>query len=176
VLRIRPYKTKDAESIQTWIRTKEEHALWCANLIDFPLTEERMEVMRHEYNQHGEGGMYTALNTEGVPVGFFAVMRADYKTNNAHLGFIVVAPELRGHGYGKEIVHKAVHYCFCILSMSSVTLKVYDVNKAAYYCYQAVGFVDVTHNDRTLVFEGESWGSKDMIIKRSKYTRKGECL
>ena len=175
MLRIRPYKTKDAQSIQTWIKSAKEHALWCANLIDYPLTQQGLDDMLAQYNTSGEGGMFTALSGDGKPVGFFTVMRADYKTNNAHLGFIIVDPALRGQGYGADLVHMAVRYCFCMLLTASVTLKVYDINEAAHRCYHSVGFTDVTHNKQSLVFEGESWGTHDMIITKKKYKRKGEC-
>lgn len=174
MLRIRPYKTTDAASIQNWIKNPREHALWCANLMDYPITDERMAAMHAEYNAQGEGGLFTGLNASGTPVGFFAVMRADYKINNAHLGFIIIDPAQRGQGYGKEIVHMAVRYCFYMLFTTSVTLKVYDMNEIAYRCYQTVGFKNVTHNDRSLVFEGESWGTQDMIIIKKGYKVKGE--
>ena len=174
MLRIRPYKTKDAIHIQTWIRDAKEHALWCANLMEYPMSEERLQAMHDEYSSQGEGCMFTALNTEGDPVGFFVIMRANYEINNAHLGFILIDPALRGQGYGKEMVHMAVRYCFYMLSTVSVTLKVYDINTSAHRCYQAVGFKTVTHNDQSLVFEGESWGTQDMIIIKKRYKQKGE--
>ena len=175
MIRIRPYKTTDAASIQGWISNTKEHALWCANLIKYPVSQEQLETMHSKYNAQGEGGMFTALNTEGKPIGFFVVMRADYKTNNAHLGFIIIDPALRGQGYGKELVHMAVRYCFCMLHTASVTLKVYDINEVAHRCYRTVGFIDVTHNNKSLVFEGENWGTHDMIVTKKKYKRKGEC-
>lgn len=175
MLRIRSYKTKDADKIQGWIRNTKEHALWCANLIDYPLTQERLNAIHTQYISEGEGGLFTALNPDGTPVGFFAVMRADYKINNAHLGFIIVDPALRGRGYGKQLVQMAVRYCFCMLLTTSVTLKVYDMNEAAHRCYLAVGFTDVSHNKQSLVFEGESWGTQDMIITKKKFKLKGEC-
>lgn len=175
MLRIRPYKTKDAEKIRGWIKDAKEHALWCGNLIDYPLTQERLNTMHTQYNSGGEGGMFTALNREGIPVGFFAIMHTDYKINNSHLGFIIVDPELRNRGYGRQMVQMAVRYCFCMLFTSSVTLKVYDINEAAHRCYRAAGFADVTHNDQALVFEGENWGAHDMIIIKKKFKLKGEC-
>lgn len=173
MLRIRPYKTTDAASIQNWIKTPKEHALWCANLMEYPITQERMAAMHAEYSAQGEGGLFTVLNIAGIPVGFFAVMKADYKINNAHLGFILIDPAQRGQGYGTEMMHMAVRYCFYMLLTTSVTLKVYDINEAARRCYQKVGFKSVTHNDRSLVFQGENWAAQDMIIIKKAYKLKG---
>lgn len=174
MLRIRPYKSIDATSIQTWISDTKEHALWCANIMEYPITQERLDAMQTEYNSKNEGCMFTALNAVGNPIGFFAVMKVHYELNGAHLGFIIIDPALRGQGYGQELVHMAVRYCFYMLSTTSVTLKVYDINETAHRCYKAVGFIDVTHNDKSLVFEGESWGTRDMIITKNKYKLKGE--
>ncbi len=167
-MRIRPYRSKDAASIKSWIRNETEHALWCANLFDYPLTTEALESKRAQMDDQTDGSLFTALDAKGAPIGFFAVMRADYTTNNAHLGFIIIAPDLRGAGLGMEMVRLAVHYCFNLLAVASVTLKVYDSNEKAHKCYKAIGFSDVSHNDKSLVFQGEKWGTWDMIITRRK--------
>ncbi len=171
MLRIRPYRSADGAAIQKWIRDEREHALWCANLIEYPPSAEALNRKRQEMETAGDGAMFTALDRSGAPVGFFAVMSLERLTNNAHLGFIVVEPDLRGKGVGLHMVSLAVRYCFELLSAGSITLKVYDQNEAARKCYKAAGFVEVTHNDRSLVFGDEQWGTWDMILTRRRSGR-----
>lgn len=170
-MRIRPYRSRDFFNIKQWISSEEEHMLWCANLFDYPVTAEALESKRCEMDEKTDGSLFTALDQQGKPIGFFAVMRVDYKMNNAHLGFIIIDPALRGKGVGKELVSLALWYCFTMLSVASVTLKVYDKNESAHQCYQTAGFTDVLHNKKTLVFQDTDWGTWDMIVTRKKIFR-----
>ena len=171
MLRVRPYRSADAAAIQTWIRDEREHALWCANLIDYPPSALSLEQERSSLDAEGDGTMFTALDPTGIPVGFFAVMRLETRINNAHLGFIIVDPAMRSKGIGRRMVQLAVGYCFELLAADSITLKVYDQNDAARKCYKAAGFVDVAHNDKSLMFGKEKWGTWDMIITRKRNRR-----
>lgn len=36
-MRIRPYQNKDFDIISQWITDERSHALWCANLMTYPL-------------------------------------------------------------------------------------------------------------------------------------------
>jgi RimJ/RimL family protein N-acetyltransferase len=168
MLRIRPYRTADADVIQNWIRNEREHALWCANLIDYPPGAPALDRKRAELDALGDGTLFTALDGSGMPAGFFGVMYLEPRTNNAHLGFIVVDPAARGRGVGREMVQLAAEYCFGLLAADSITLKVYDQNEAAINCYKACGFTGVSRNERSLVFEGEIWGTWDMILTRKR--------
>ena len=43
-MRLRPYiHSKDYDYIQNWITDERTHALWCANLIPYPMTEEKLQ-------------------------------------------------------------------------------------------------------------------------------------
>jgi RimJ/RimL family protein N-acetyltransferase len=171
MLRVRPYRSADAAAIQTWIRDEREHALWCANLIDYPPSVDALDRKRMALDAEGYGTMFTALNAADIPVGFFAVMRLETRINNAHLGFIIVDPAMRGKRIGRHMVQLAAGYCFHLLGADSITLKVYDQNEAARKCYKAAGFVDVAHNDKSLMFGKEKWGTWDMIITRKRSKR-----
>jgi len=171
MLRVRPYRPADADAIRNWIRDEREHALWCADLIDYPPSPESLGKKQAELNAEGDGTLFTVLDAACRPVGCFAVMRLEPRINNAHLGFILLAPDARGRGIGKKMVQLAVAYCFGLLGADTVTLKVYEQNEAARYCYKAAGFVDVAHNESSLMFGGEKWGTWDMIITRKRRNR-----
>src|SRR5665647_20336 len=103
MLRIRPYKYKDANAIPSWIKDEIEHAFWCANLFKYPLTVEDFENKRIELDSKDDSIFFTALDKNGIQVGLFSVMHFDYIINNAHLGFIILDPNFRGKGYGQEM-------------------------------------------------------------------------
>ena len=49
-------------------------------------------------------------------------------------------PEIKGKGYGRQMLSQALCYAFQILGMQTVTLGVYSDNAAARRCYESLGF------------------------------------
>lgn len=47
-MRIRPYQNKDFEVISKWVTQERAHALWCANLIPYPLQKKRFDELLAE--------------------------------------------------------------------------------------------------------------------------------
>lgn len=47
-MRIRPYQNKDFNTISTWITEERSHALWCANLIPYPLEKKGFDDLLQE--------------------------------------------------------------------------------------------------------------------------------
>lgn len=58
-------------------------------------------------------------------------------------GFIIVDPEIRGKGYGKAMIQQGLKFAFQIYGAKKTSLGVFENNLSAYYCYKAVGFLDV---------------------------------
>jgi len=47
-MRIRPYQNKDFNTISQWITEERSHALWCANLIPYPLEKKGFDDLLQE--------------------------------------------------------------------------------------------------------------------------------
>lgn len=47
-MRIRPYQNKDFNTISPWITEERSHALWCANLIPYPLEKKGFDDLLQE--------------------------------------------------------------------------------------------------------------------------------
>ena len=62
MIRLRPYKTKDAYSIVNWISQREEFFLWCADLIDYPFNIESMNKLSDEFDKDDSGCLVTAID------------------------------------------------------------------------------------------------------------------
>lgn len=61
-MRIRPYiESKDFDEISKWITEERTHALWCANLIQFPIEKENFEkVMQETADRFGDSPFVAA--------------------------------------------------------------------------------------------------------------------
>lgn len=143
MIRLRPYKPSDAAHILSWWEGADEQAFvkWSCGKFTYPLTMEQMEAYFEQWCLKEEHGwLMTALNDDGIPVGHFIMRLADYDRNSVRLGFIVVNPDARGKGYGKQMIEKALAYAFGVVGMKRASLGVFANNPQAKACYEAVGF------------------------------------
>ena len=94
------------------------------------------------------GTALVALDPAGsMPLGYAELnpMKGDANRQaglNGHLwiGHVVVAPQLRGSGFGKTFVRALLAYAFETLRTERITLVVFPGNRNAIRCYESVGF------------------------------------
>lgn len=169
MLRLRPYKAQDARYVADWICGPVEFSKWCANRLEYPLTEKGLQELQTRIENDEKAWLFTALEPQGVPVGFFMMRKADYTSNSVHLGFIVINPRHRGKGYGKEMLVLALRYAFDILGMDRITLRAFGNNEAARRCYKGLGFVD-EGCDRDFEFApGQWWECYSMVLTHERW-------
>lgn len=144
MLRLRPYKMSDARRIVTWIADHDAFSAWCADKLEWPLTEASLEKCRAEFAGRDDSWLMTALDESGIPVGFLMMRKADYNAGSLHLGLIIVDPARRGQGLGTAFLRLVLSYARDILGMKRVTLRVFDHNAPAKACYRKVGFREVS--------------------------------
>ena len=143
MLRLRPYKACDAETIISWIGDETAFRKWCADRYDsYPVTAEDMN--RHYDEAAYSDSFYemTAFDDTGV-VGHLIMRFTDEEKKILRFGFVIVDDKKRGKGYGKEMLQLAARYAFDILKVEKITLGVFENNESAYWCYRAAGFRDV---------------------------------
>lgn len=166
MIRLRPYKLSDSQYILNWVSDEFTFTKWCAGKFTYPLTKEQLNEYYRNYEKDDNAWLMTALNEEGIPVGHFLMRMADYQNESIHLGFIIIDTQIRGQGYGKEMVALAIKYAFDILKVNRVTLGVFDNNLAAHYCYKAAGLVDEKYNENIFPYGNEKWGIYDMAVEK----------
>jgi len=167
-MRIRPYiESKDFDEIIKWITEERAHALWCANLIQFPIGKENFEKVMQETAERFGDSPYVATFDKGELIGFFCYS-VNTETNEGMLKFVMNNPLYRGKGYGKEMLQLAVKYAFEITNAQMVQLNVFPENERAKKCYESVGFTERKTDLNAFAYKDESWGRCNMIIKRSE--------
>lgn len=173
ILRLRPYKSSDADFLLSWLSDERTVALWKADRFFWPLTKEQLAAYGRDFEADCHAAAFTALSETGKPVGHFSFRRLDWQKNRGHMGFIVVDPAARGKGYGRQMVHQALQYAFGILGLEAVTLGVYDCNQAASRCYEAEGFRRIDREgfeESQVSFGEETWVYYYMEARREKYS------
>lgn len=161
-LRLRPYKPMDTRHIVTWVKDHDTFSAWCADYLDWPLTEASLEAFCHAFDGQEDRWLMTALDERGVPVGFLMMSQADYAGNRIHLGLIIVDSSRRGQGLGTALLRLVLDYARDILGMQRVTLRVFDHNTAARACYRKVGFREVSLEKESFPHGEVSWDCWNM--------------
>lgn len=144
MLKLRPYKCCDAETILSWCRDEESFRRWTSDRYDtFPITAEDMN--RKYVDCNGDcpepDNFYpvTAVD-DGAIVSHMILRYTDAEQKILRFGFVIVDDARRGMGYGKSMIRLAQRYAFDILAAEKVTLGVFENNLPAYRCYQSAGF------------------------------------
>ena len=166
-MRLRPYiECKDFDEIRTWVTEERAHALWCANLIQFPIEKENFEKVMREAVEKSEVIPYVVTSDQGELIGFFCYS-VNTDNNEGMLKFIMNNPEYRGKGYGKEMLRLAIKYAFEITNVQAVSLNVFPENEAAKKCYESLGFIERKTDLEAFAYKDELWGRCNMFIRRT---------
>ena len=153
----------DFTYIAEWITDERTHALWCANLLSYPLSKDGL----HQYLEELENGSaYVYVDDEDRPVGFFIYV-INEQEKSGHLRFIMVDNSVRGKGYGSDMLQQFVKYTYENTSITSVGLNVFDVNTAARKCYEKAGFTVRQNTPEAFTYQDEMW-SRYMMVHNSR--------
>ena len=164
-MRIRPYTYLDFPKIQKWIKDERTYAMWCANLIPYPLEAESFHDFFDELLEIKGDIPFVATTDDGEPIGFFSYM-LNYQTNSGFFKFVMIDSSKRGHGYGTEMMKLAVKYAFDITGAEAVDLIVFSSNERAKRCYEKAGFIDFELLENEFIYKDEMWKRCKMRIKR----------
>lgn len=172
MLKLRPYKACDAETILSWCKDEESFRRWTSDRYDsFPITAEDMNKKYIDNNGDcpDPDNFYpmTAFDESGI-VGSIILRYNNAERTIVRLGFIIVDDTKRGKGYGKKMVQMATKYAFEFLDAEKVTLGVFDNNLSAYHCYKAAGFKETGENFNIPLL-GEMWTVVELKMEREDY-------
>ena len=166
MLRLRPYKACDAETITKWITSEYALRQWSADRYErYPITSDDMNSYYDCDKNTDRFFCMTAFDESGV-MGHFT-MRYPHENDRSEirLGFVIVDNEKRGLGLGKEMLLLAVQYAFEFLKVDKVSLGVFENNTDAIRCYQSCGFREVKPDKiERYSCMGEVWNCIEMEI------------
>ncbi len=168
-MELRKYDSgRDFDIIKQWINDERTHAMWCANLFEYPLDEDNVaEVLTYATEKYGDVP-YLATD-DGREVGFFCY-HTDQTTKEGMLKFFIVNPEYRGRGIAKEMLKAVLEYAFGKAGAELVQLNVFPENIRAKKCYEKAGFIERSMAKNAFTYKAESWGRCNMIIRKYEDT------
>ena len=166
MIRLRPYKVCDAQTITKWIKDEYAFRQWSADRYEkYPITSEDMNLYYdRDKNNERIWGM-TAFDDTGIVGHLTMRFPNDNSFDEIRLGFVIVDDKRRGKGYGKEMISLAIQYAFDIVKVKKVSLGVFENNKTAIQCYESCGFKRIKlENPESYHCMGEVWNCIEMIL------------
>ena len=158
-MKLRPFAIDDAPVILSWIKNLSAFRKWSADRYSaYPPKPEDM-VAQYESDAIFP---FTAIDDEGKVVGHIMLRYPDYSKTVIRFGFIIVDDNLRGKGFGKQMLQLAIQKAQQEFGAKKITLGVFDNNPSAFHCYESVSF-KVIGTDSYLI-DGEEWTGKEMEI------------
>ncbi len=165
-MRLRPYiAALDYETLAAWVTDERLHAMWSARRFPYPLTRQGLDEALERMAASMKNAAFVAEDDNGAMVGFFCYSLSE-QDNEGVLKFVIVSPEHRGRGYGRELVTLAARYAFEITKADSVRLAVFEENPAAKRCYLGAGFRERSVTENAFPFRGECWSRCSMVLRR----------
>lgn len=146
---LRAYKKDDSAVICKWLRTEEELYRWSADRFNkFPLLENDID---DNYSLQIKSGRFiplTAVDENEKPIGHFIIRYPkEDDDSSVRFGFVIVDPEARGKGYGKEMLRLGIKYVRENMNAKRIDLGVFENNNSAKHCYEAVGFREYSRRE-----------------------------
>lgn len=158
MLRLRPYQKADADEILSWCQDERAFYQWSAGVLgQFPITQQAFSFVESLMP-------FTAFDETGI-VGFFTLRNPNDTPHELRFGFVIVKPDLRGKGCGKEMLRSALKFVFEIYRAERASLGVFENNLPAYFCYRSVGFSETDSAPaETYCILGEEWKCRELVI------------
>ena len=156
---LRPFTINDAPIILSWIKDETAFRKWSADR--YPVYPPKPEDMVVQYAADNVFPI-TAINNDGKVVGHIMLRYPDPSKAIIRFGFVIVDDQLRGKGYGKQMLQLAIQESKEEFGAKKITLGVFDNNPSAFHCYESVGFKVIGTDSYQI--DGEKWTGKEMEI------------
>jgi len=145
----------DIETLKKWFPDRESAYLWAGPGLDFPFTTESfLQSIRWQ-----EIPSYSLYNAENCFAGFGQYYK---KSGRCHLARLVIAPDLRGKGYGQWFFAQLIAIGMQDLAVNEASLFVLRHNDVAVGCYSALGVRVEQYPEGHEVYDGVDY----MVFKR----------
>lgn len=166
MIRLRPYKACDAQTITKWIKDEYAFRQWSADRYEkYPITSDDMNLYYDRDRNNERIWCMTAFDDTDI-VGHFTMRFPNANSfNEIRLGFVIVDNKRRGNGYGKEMLSLAIQYAFDFVKVKKISLGVFENNISAIKCYESCGLKKVKlENIESYYCMGEVWNCIEMEL------------
>lgn len=143
MLELRKFTPEDAVKILGWTSDEVSFRQWSADRYgQYPISPE--DIVSAYENASGSGKFFAYTAYEGdTAVGHMIIRFPGEDNKEARFGFIIVDPERRRQGFGRQMIELAKKLAAEKDGAERATLGVFANNEAAYRCYLSAGFREI---------------------------------
>jgi ribosomal protein S18 acetylase RimI-like enzyme len=143
------FSADDAERVLGWVTSAAEARRW-AGLTKWPPPAGILQAWHAEPDVHP---FTLTLGGSDGPIGYGEVW-LDAEEDEAELARLLIAPTVRGHGYGRQLVELLTDEARR-KGFFAVWLRVMPENAQAIACYRSAGFVRATESEEAVFNVGQ---------------------
>lgn len=174
MIELQKFEKSDAGRLIGWMPDEQFMVQAAGPLFKWPL--DLSQVEQHMENAQGQRPTVYAFDAaetrSGKIIGHVEITRIDYEKSNGMLGPLLIGePDLRGKGYGREIVKLAVDFGFNIIGLDEIYLWVFEFNTAAIKCYEKAGFERCQYKESDYKLGDRSWNSIKMKLRKEDHAK-----
>lgn len=138
LVRLRAMRPEDAEKYTVWMNDRDMADKLFGGAMPITLEQEREWIHKNAGRQ--EDQCHFAVETlDGRLIGACGYHQLDWKNRRAMVGWQIGDPDMRGKGYGADMIETLLGVCFEVLGLRKVSLCVYEFNEAI-RLYERLGF------------------------------------
>lgn len=159
--RLTPYERIYAPVLLTWVRSDEE-LFWLAPQTPPPLTVDKIEGWTA---RRDDPFLFWRDADPRTPIGYGELNRMPHDDQHLWLGHLIIAPSMRGQGWGVRMMHHFLRVGFQDRRTREISLVVFPENVGAIRCYRRAGMAAWGEQHKT-------FGSS---VKRYRMVHMGIC-
>jgi RimJ/RimL family protein N-acetyltransferase len=167
---LRLARPDDVEEMARWFADLASLAEWGGPEVRFPLTADQLAAWIDEGANERPRLCLTAVDRSDKPLGHVEFLR-DPPRKWARLGRFVVAPSLRGKGFGRALFNDAMRMAFVDLDVEHLALAVVPTNAVAIRLYASCGFRDEGPGPGSWTVGGKPYVMHTMSLTRADWLR-----
>ncbi len=143
-----PLDSTHAEEIVKWNDNRDAAFLtqWAGRGFTYPITKEQVVNDAADVSSAAFAILY-----KKELIGTIALMAMNEKTGAGYIGHYLLDPNKTGKGHGTASMREFIRFCFGVLKLNELSLRVFDYNLPAIRCYEKNGY---TEWERTTTDDG----------------------
>jgi RimJ/RimL family protein N-acetyltransferase len=162
-----PITPEDAETYTAWLNNLETslNLTLAPQVISETKEREILEKMSRE------GGHFAVVRQDDDTIlGNCGLLGLDQIHRTTEIGIFIGETEHRGQGYGAEAIELLLDYCFNLLNLHSVMLRVRSFNSQGIACYRKVGFREIGRRRESCMIGGRWYDEVFMDILAEEFS------
>lgn len=167
---IRAFRTSDIPALLSWFPTPVDLAQWGSPARRFPLDDSQVQDFLDQTIGDDPQKVMWVAERQTIMVATATTMM-DWHQGVALLGFIAVAPSMRGNGVAEPFLRDVVTATYKDERIARIELNVYTFNHGAIRTYEKLGFVKEGVRRSLAKMGDERWDAAHYSLLRAEFER-----